>query len=124
MSVIYASYPRSGNTMMRKWFENITGVATGSNLSLVHGLNIALQFTGFKAEALDGPSTWIHKSHYPMIFPFQKNSDLDHDIAVICTRYEVDVEPSFFLLFFTSTHVTTFKNKFTEEPILSPWLSF
>ncbi len=29
--VTYTSYPRSGNTFLRKYFETITGVATGSD---------------------------------------------------------------------------------------------
>ena len=31
MSIVYATYPRSGNTMMRKYFENMTGITTGSD---------------------------------------------------------------------------------------------
>ena len=30
-AISYTSYPRSGNTMLRKYLENITGVATGSD---------------------------------------------------------------------------------------------
>ena len=32
MSVLYATFPRSGNSMMRKYFENVCGLATGSDL--------------------------------------------------------------------------------------------
>ena len=31
-SISYASYPRSGNTFLRKYLENVTGVATGSDV--------------------------------------------------------------------------------------------
>lgn len=31
ISVLYATYPRSGNSLMRKYFENITGISTGSD---------------------------------------------------------------------------------------------
>mmetsp|Transcript_10067 Transcript_10067/g.16974 ORF Transcript_10067/g.16974 Transcript_10067/m.16974 type:complete len:130 (-) Transcript_10067:1029-1418(-) len=30
-AISYTSYPRSGNTFLRKYLENITGVATGSD---------------------------------------------------------------------------------------------
>lgn len=30
-AISYTSYPRSGNTMLRKYLENITGIATGSD---------------------------------------------------------------------------------------------
>lgn len=32
MSVMYATFPRSGNSMMRKYFENVCGLCTGSDL--------------------------------------------------------------------------------------------
>jgi len=41
-SVMYATYPRSGNSLMRKYFENVTGVATGSDMVLKHSPNVAL----------------------------------------------------------------------------------
>lgn len=31
LAISYTSYPRSGNTFLRKYLENITGVATGSD---------------------------------------------------------------------------------------------
>jgi hypothetical protein len=31
LSITYTSYPRSGNTFLRKYLENITGIATGSD---------------------------------------------------------------------------------------------
>ena len=33
IQVAYNSFPRSGNTMLRRFLENITGVTTGSNMS-------------------------------------------------------------------------------------------
>lgn len=55
---------------MRKYFENVTGVATGSDMVLKHSANVALQFCGFKAEGQVGDETWIRKSHYPFRFTF------------------------------------------------------
>lgn len=31
--IAYATYPRTGSTFLRKYFENITGIATGSDMS-------------------------------------------------------------------------------------------
>ena len=36
MSICYATYPRSGNSLMRKYFENVTGTATGSDMIIKH----------------------------------------------------------------------------------------
>ena len=52
MTVVYATYPRSGNSLMRKYFENVTGTATGSDMVVRHASNVALQFCGFKAEGI------------------------------------------------------------------------
>lgn len=41
-SVVYATYPRSGNSLMRKYFETITGIATGSDMAMKHTPNVAL----------------------------------------------------------------------------------
>lgn len=42
MKVVYATYPRSGNSLMRKYFENVTGTATGSDMVIKHASNMAL----------------------------------------------------------------------------------
>lgn len=70
LSIMYTTFPRSGNSMMRKYFENILGLATGSDMSLKHAPNFALQYAISKAEGLNGFETLIKKSHYPMMVPF------------------------------------------------------
>ena len=55
---------------MRKYFENVTGVATGSDMVLKHSPNVALQACGFKGEGIIDDTCWIKKSHYPFKFMF------------------------------------------------------
>jgi hypothetical protein len=69
-SIVYSTYPRSGNSLMRKYFENITGIATGSDMVMKHTPNVALQVCGFKGEGIVDDRTWIKKSHYPWVFHF------------------------------------------------------
>jgi len=69
-SIAYVTYPRSGNSLMRKYFENITGIATGSDMVMKHTPNVALQVCGFKGEGVVDDRTWIKKSHYPWVFAF------------------------------------------------------
>jgi hypothetical protein len=57
--VTYTSYPRSGNTFLRKYFETITGIATGSDQVMKFNLNIALQFSGLKGEGITDGRVWI-----------------------------------------------------------------
>ena len=86
---MYATFPRSGNSMMRRYFENITGIATGADVGIKNGLNVSLQYSVSKAEGQIGYSTWIKKSHFPFTVPFQKPEE--HDMVLICSRYEVNV---------------------------------
>ena len=70
LTVVYATYPRSGNSLMRKYFENSSGTATGSDMVIKHNPNVALQYSGFKGEGIVDETTWIRKTHFPMMFPF------------------------------------------------------
>jgi len=42
MNIAYTSFPRSGNSFFRKLLENVTGVATGSDMVMLFMLNVAL----------------------------------------------------------------------------------
>ena len=64
-AISYTSYPRSGNTMLRKYLENITGIATGSDQIMKFTLNVSLQYQGFKGESIVKDRCWINKTHYP-----------------------------------------------------------
>ena len=89
--------------MMRKYFENVTGTASGSDMIMKHGANISLQLSGCKGEGITDDTTWIKKSHYPLTLPFQ--SVYRQKLAIICSRNPLDVAPSFFQLIATQTHV-------------------
>jgi hypothetical protein len=54
--------------MMRKYFENVTGIATGSDMIVKHHANFALQICGLKGEGIIDDRCWIKKSHYPFKF--------------------------------------------------------
>ena len=58
-SITYASYPRSGNTFLRKYLENVTGVATGSDVQMKFTMNVELQYSGFIGEGHFKDKTWI-----------------------------------------------------------------
>ena len=58
--VVLASYPRSGNSMLRKILEDITGIHTGTDLASNN-----LRNYGFQEETVDSTrNTWIVKSHF------------------------------------------------------------
>ena len=38
--VLYATFPRTGNTFLRKYLESITGVVTGSDMKAAMSMSI------------------------------------------------------------------------------------
>lgn len=48
--VVLTSYPRSGNTLLRKYLEDITGVITGSDCDVKRKLNSDLVEMGMSGE--------------------------------------------------------------------------
>ncbi len=63
--VLLASYPRSGNTLIRSYLERITGIITGSDHNTDLKLNKELFELGMTGEGHIDSSVWIVKSHYP-----------------------------------------------------------
>lgn len=57
--VILTSYPRSGNTLLRKYLEDITGIVTGSDWDVKRKLNNDLVEMGMRGEGKVG--FWIHQ---------------------------------------------------------------
>jgi len=94
--VTYCTYPRSGNSMMRKHFENVTGIATGSDLTIRFYMNVALQYSGFKAEGVTDNSIWINKTHFPFNIPV--STQYESDLALCCVRNPIDVFVSFYTM--------------------------
>lgn len=105
--------------MVRKYLENITGIATGSDMVMRHVPNISLQIAGFKGEGITDDRCWIKKSHFPLCLPFQPT--FDSDFAVICIRNPLDVAPSFLYLMYVQTHNMKFREDLLKEPILPYW---
>ena len=56
------------------------------------------------------------------MFPFPNENE--HDIVIISTRYELDVEVSFFYNVYTMTHGLSFNNELTKDPIWPFWNDF
>ena len=58
----YMTYPRSGNTFLRKYLELITGVGTGSDIK---GGDTTLFMQGNIGEGQCTDNVWVIKTHYP-----------------------------------------------------------
>jgi hypothetical protein len=65
--IAFASFPRSGNTFLRKYCELLTNIDTGADFYLP--FNVILQMQGLKSEGIIDDTVWIVKTHSPWISP-------------------------------------------------------
>ena len=96
----FTSFPRSGNTFLREYFEMLTGIATGADMML--SCNVVLQMQGLKAEDIIDDTVWVVKTHSPYSFPFVKQMNCKKMICIV--RNPVDVIYSYIHLLTTLTH--------------------
>ena len=61
--IAFCSFPRSGNTFLRKYLELLSGIETGADLPL--HVNVMLQMAGLKGEEIVNDTVWVVKSHTP-----------------------------------------------------------
>ena len=63
--VLLTSYPRSGNTLSRRYLETLSRIPTGSDCDTRRPLNKHLLEMGLTGEGQVDNTVWIVKSHYP-----------------------------------------------------------
>jgi hypothetical protein len=64
--MILTSFPRSGNTLIRTYIEQITKVYTGSDCDLKRSLNKFLCEAGMRGEGvIDFERVLVVKTHFP-----------------------------------------------------------
>ena len=85
----FCSFPRSGNTFLRKYFQMLTGIPTGSD-NFLHTDTI-LQMNGMKGEDLVDDTTWIVKTHSPYIMPFAPQFDANKLIIIVRNPLESNI---------------------------------
>ena len=96
----FTSFPRSGNSFLRRYVEQITGVTSGSSIS-IHSAT-SLQIMGLKGESHQGDNVWMAKSHHP--FFIQGATQMPTQKTFICVRHPLDVFPSYAALCNTLSH--------------------
>lgn len=92
-SVSYSTFPRCGNSFFRKYFQLITGLATGSDMSLE--LNVDMQMNMNKAEEITDDSVWLFKIHDPM--PGRNACLTKCNKVLCCVRNPYDTLASMFI---------------------------
>ena len=99
--VIVTSYSRSGNTLVRKYIQDITGIITGSDTDLRGRLCQYLISKGLKGEGKINNRVWCIKSHYPLretVNMYNANK------CVLIVRNPMDTVISLFNMVATRTH--------------------
>ena len=112
--VAFQSYARSGNTFLRRYLEQVTGLFTGSDMPM--------KFTFFEGimgllgnnTVCDSNTVWVTKTHYPMslpgaTLPFTANK------MIVIVRNPIDVIPSHAHLVNLSSHSLTIEGTWHED---------
>lgn len=99
--IVLASYPRSGNTMVRKLIEEMTGIFTGSDTKPGRGMAEMLRNYGLEGEGECSRRSWVIKSHFPerlgwMRFPVQR--------GILLVRHPVNAIDSYFNMQLAACH--------------------
>jgi len=112
--ICLASFPRTGTVMLRKYMESISGIHTGSDMSLI--ITNGVQMMGMAGEnhVPDDGTVWVTKSHWPSPPPPMTQRDFTMDRAIVLVRNPIDVMSSMFLFINTGSHSMTCKEKINE----------
>jgi hypothetical protein len=99
--ILLVSYPRSGNSFVRKMLELKTGIITGSDSRPNRTLSASLLKFGYCGEGVVDQSVWVVKSHFPerlgyIRFPVNR--------IVFVVRNPFDAIESYFHMGMTNTH--------------------
>ena len=111
-----ASFPRSGNSFLRKFLERITGITTGGEISI----DLPLQMVGLLGEGHGADDmVWLTKSHHPLrqkstkSDPFIKSVEVDKQLFLM--RSPVDNFYAFAVFHNLCSHSLAIKNNLKEE---------
>ena len=96
-----ASYPRSGNTLLRGYLERIMGLVTGSDCDITKKLNLELMEMGLAGEGLVDKRVWVVKTHYPERYGKTK---FGAERVILLVRNPLDCITSLFHMVCTGSH--------------------
>ena len=100
--VAFQSFVRSGNTFLRRYIEQITGIFTGSDMGIDHTFMEAQMGLLGNNIVSDSNSVWITKTHFP--HNTGKARYFTPNKMIVIARNPIDVIPSFANLTQLSSH--------------------
>ena len=99
--IALASYPRSGNSLLRHLLEELTGVYTGCDTRPDRSLSLQLQACGLAGEGVVDDRVQFIKTHYPERHgwkPFKASK------VILIVRNPWDAMDSYFNMMLTKSH--------------------
>jgi len=102
--VALASYPRSGNSLLRSLIERMSGVVTGSDTAPSRTLSMALQAFGVRGEGVIDERVQVVKTHFPERLGF---GAFEASRAILLVRNPWDAVDSYFNMTLTNSHNAT-----------------
>lgn len=103
-TVALVSYPRSGNSFLRRELEKWSGTITGSDTRPNRTLSASLLRCGFRGEGITDDSVWLVKTHFPERMGYIK---FPANRAVLIIRNPFDTIESYFHLVSLLTSLLT-----------------
>lgn len=107
-TVILASYPRSGNTLLRAYLEKMMGLVTGSDCDIEKKLNKELLTMGLQGEGLVDKRVLVVKTHYPERYGKTK---FYSEKCILEVRNPLDAITSLFNMVCTGSHNKSIHNE-------------
>ncbi|CAM9664141.1 unnamed protein product [Chrysoparadoxa australica] len=99
--VVLASYPRSGNTLLRRLLEEATGIITGSDTRPNRTLSRSLIAGGMQGEGVVDERVIVVKTHFPERSGYRP---YEASRVVLLVRNPFDAIDSYFNMAMTNTH--------------------
>lgn len=99
--VLLVSYPRSGNSFLRKLLELRTGIITGSDSRPNRTLAASLLKFGYIGEGITDQSVWVVKSHFPERMGYIR---CQVSRVILLVRNPFDAIESYFHMAMTNSH--------------------
>lgn len=104
--IAFQSYPRSGNSFLRRVLELISGVYTGSDQRINVTLHMVWGNLAGEETVSHDNLCWVTKTHWPMAIPLGAPKFAAQKCISIA-RNPIDVLPSLGLLLNTGSHSLT-----------------
>lgn len=102
--VCFQSFPRTGNSFLRKILEVTTGIYTGSDMNIDLTLQLVFKMrAGGESTVSEDNLVWITKTHWPMPSPMGvEKFKAQRCFSIV--RNPIDALVSMSYLFLTNTH--------------------